>query len=126
VLRVKPEHEDARYGRAKLLQDLGRTNEAITEYETMLKTNAACDRCHYNLGAIMLEMKGDNAEAVKHFTEAIRIEPSNPQSYFARAYAYARMNDRESAKADYQMCLKLAPGFEPAVQGLNELEGKKK
>jgi tetratricopeptide (TPR) repeat protein len=125
VLRIDPKHEDARYGRAKLLQDLGKIQEAIAEYESILKSDEKCARCHYNLGAIMLEIVKDNKSAVSHFTEAIRIEPANPQTYFARGYTYTKMKDIESAKADYKMCLKLAPDFEPALQGLNTLEGTK-
>ena len=121
VLRIVPGHADARYGRAKLLQDLGKTDAAIEAYEEMISSDKECARCHYNLGAILVEIKKDRREALKHFNEVIRLEPGNVQAYFARGYTYAGMGDKESARADYNMCLKIDPAFDAAAEGLNEL-----
>jgi tetratricopeptide (TPR) repeat protein len=121
VLRVDPTHDNARYARAKLLQDLGKVDDAIAEYEIILSKNKNCDNCLYNLGAINLELKKDNEKALDYFTKAITVNPNYVEAYFARGYTYSKLKDKAAAKADYQMCLKLVPNYEAAVQGLREL-----
>ncbi|MDP3555879.1 MAG: tetratricopeptide repeat protein [Bacteroidota bacterium] len=121
ALKVNPYNENTIYARAKLLQDIGKTDEAITEYNSILQKNKSCENCYYNLGAIYLEIKKDNKAALENFTNAIMLNPNFAQAYFARGYTYAKLKDKESAKADYNMCLKIQPNFEAAIQALNEL-----
>ncbi|MCE3226950.1 MAG: Tetratricopeptide 1 repeat-containing protein [Bacteroidetes bacterium] len=121
VLKINPARDDARYARAKLLQDIGKTDEAITEYEAILTKNKNCDNCLYNLGALYLELKKDNNKALDYFTRAIGVNPNYVEAYFARGYTYTKLKDKVAAKADYEMCLKLVPNYEAAVQGLREL-----
>jgi len=121
VLQINPNHFDARYARAKLMQDLGKIDDAITEYQALLKINVACEICHYNLGALFLEFKKDNLKALEEFTKAIQIKPDYIEAYFARAYTYTKLKDKLSAKADYQMCLKIQPDYDAAAEALNGL-----
>lgn len=121
ALKINPSNENTVYARAKLLQDLGKIDEAIIEYKSILQKNKNCENCYYNLGAIYLEIKKDNKIALENFTNAIALNPNSAQAYFARGYTYSRLKDKESAKADYNMCLKIQPNFEAAIQALNEL-----
>jgi len=121
ALKINPANENTVYARAKLLQDIGKIDEAIIEYKAILQKNKNCENCYYNLGAIYLEVKKDNKTALENFTNAITLNPTSAQAYFARGYTYAKLKDKESAKADYNMCLKIQPNFEAAIQGLNEL-----
>lgn len=121
VLKINPANTNAAYARAKLLQDLGKTDESISEYEKIISGNKGCDICYYNLGAIFLEVKKDPKKAVEYFTKAIEINPSYVEAYFARGYTYTKLKDKESAKADYNMCLRIEPNYSAAVEGLNEL-----
>jgi tetratricopeptide (TPR) repeat protein len=121
VLRLDPNNLNAGYARAKLMQDIGRTDEAIKEYERLIKLNSNCDNCYYNIGAIYLEVKKDPKKALENFTKAIEINPSYVEAYFARGYTYTKLKDKENAKADYNMCLRIEPNYNPAVEGLNNL-----
>lgn len=121
VLRIDPANTNANYARAKLLQDLGKTDEAIKEYEAILVNNKSCENCYYNLGAIYLEIKNDPKKALEQFTKAIEINPNYVEAYFARGYTYTKLKDKESAKADYNMCLKIQPNYDAAVQELNNM-----
>ena len=121
ALKINPYNDNTIYARAKLLQDLGKTDEAIIEYKSILSKNKNCENCYYNLGAIYLEIKKDNKNALENFTNAIALNPNSVEAYFARGYTYSKLKDKESAKADYNMCLKIQPNFEAAIQGLNEL-----
>jgi tetratricopeptide (TPR) repeat protein len=45
ALRINPTNANILYARAKLLQDLGKIDEAIVEYESMILKNKECDQC---------------------------------------------------------------------------------
>jgi len=122
ALRINSANENARFARAKLLQDIGKMDEAITEYQAILLKNSNCETCLYNLGAIYLEIKKDNNKALDYFTRAISVNPNYLEAYLARGFTYAKLKDKESATADYKMCLKLEPNYAAALQGLRELE----
>ena len=63
--------------------------------------------------------KADNREyedAIKEFTEAIRINPNDANSYFVRATLKVRIGDIEGARRDFKMSencrRKINPKFE--------------
>jgi tetratricopeptide (TPR) repeat protein len=121
ALKINPLNENAKYGIAKLLQDIGKTDEAILKYEAMIAVNPTNENCLYNLGALFSEIKKNNIKALEYFTKAIAANPNYTQAYFARGYVYAKLRDKDNARADYNMCLKLEPNYPPALQGINEL-----
>lgn len=121
TLRINPSNNEAKYARAKFLQDVGKVDDAIKEYTTIITVNKTCENCYYNLGAIYLEIKKDNKKALENFTKAIEINPNYLEAYFARGYTYTKLKDKESAKADYNMCLKLEPNYDPAIEAINEM-----
>ncbi len=121
VLKINPNNFNAKYAKAKFFQDIGKINESIIEYEQLTKINSTCENCFYNLGAIYLEIKKDPKKALNYFTKAIEINPNYLEAYFARGYTYSKLKDKESAKADYTMCLKLQPNYDLAVEAMNEM-----
>jgi len=121
VLSIQPDNRDAAYAKAKLLQDLGKTNEAISMYQSIIKADKSCANCYYNLGAIYLEITKEPKKALEQFTKAIETDPAYLAAYFARGYTYSLLKDKESAKADYNMCLELEPNYEAAIEELNKL-----
>src|SRR5690606_7679646 len=116
-----PAHEAAGYAKAKFLQDFGKYDEAIALYGELVKQHPDCQHCYYNLGAINLEVKKDPKKALGYFTKAIEIEPNYADAYFARGYTYVKLNDKESAKADYNMCIKIQPNYTEAIIQLRNL-----
>ena len=121
AIRLEPARKDALYGRARFLQDLGKTDQALSEYEALLKKDPSCDKCLYNIGALQLEIKKNPEKALGYFTKAIELRADYLEAYFARGYTYSLLKDKNSARADYNMCLQIRPNYAPAVQGLNEL-----
>ena len=122
VLKVNPNNIMARYARAKFLQDIGKNDEAIFEYEALIKQKKDCSECFYNLGVIFLNEKKNLNTAIEKFTKAIEVKPDYIEAYFARGYTYSLLKQNASAKADYEMCLKLVPDYELAAQALNKLK----
>lgn len=121
AISINPARTDGLYAKAKLLQDLDKTEEAIALYNRILKTDSLHEFSLYNIGAIELEVKKDAKAALEHFTKAINANPKYAEAYFARGVCYQELKDRNNAFADYNMCLQLKPNYEPAVEALNSL-----
>lgn len=121
ALKLAPKDVQLLYGRAKLLQDLGKYDDAIADYGRALLADGKCYDCYYNLGAVYLEVKKDYGKALENFTKAIATNPSVPEAYFARGYTYVLLKDKANAKSDFNMCLKLDAGHRAAKEELSKL-----
>lgn len=121
AISINPERTDGLYAKAKLLQDLNKTDEAIALYNRILKADSLHEFSLYNIGAIELDVKKDAKAALEHFTKAINANPKYAEAYFARGVCYQELKDKANAFADYNMCLQLKPNYEPAVDALNSL-----
>ena len=124
ALRLKPGNENVLFAKAKLLQDLDKTDEAIAGYKSILTVNKNNENALYNLGAISLFKKKNANEAIDYFSKAIAVNPQYVEAYFARGASFEILKDINNAKADYNMCLQLKPNYEPAIQALNAFEKK--
>lgn len=122
ALKLEPSHEQSLYARAKFYQDIGKYEEAVREYKSAISRIKTCDVCFYNLGAIYLEVKKEYTQALEYFSKAIELNPNYLQAYLARGYTYSKLDNLPSAKADYNMCLKLQPNYDLAIEGLNSLK----
>jgi tetratricopeptide (TPR) repeat protein len=121
AISINPARTDGLYAKAKLLQDLNKTDEAIAIYNRILATDSLHEFSLYNIGAIELDVKKDIKAALGHFTQAINANPKYAEAYFARGVCYQELKDKNNAFADYNMCLQLKPNYEPAVEALNSL-----
>jgi tetratricopeptide (TPR) repeat protein len=121
ALRVDPGYVDAQYAKAKLLQDLGKYDEAISEYTALLNKDKNYSQAEYNIGAIYLDVKGDHQKAIDHLNKAIELNDQWAAAYFARGYSYAKLGNKLNAAADYKKCLSIDPNFTEATVGLREL-----
>lgn len=122
ALKINPTNNDVIYARAKFFQDILKIDEAVKQYEYLLTRDKNYFLANYNIGAITLELKNDPKTAITYFTKAIESKADYLEAYFARGYAYSKINEKESAKADYKMCLQLEENYEPAIIALNKLK----
>ncbi len=121
ALRVDPGYVNAQYARAKLLQDLGKFDEAITEYIALLNKDKNYFQANYNIGAIYLDVKNDYPKAIEYLTKAIEQNDQWAAAYFARGYSFAKMGNKANAIEDYKKCLSIEPNFTEATVGLRQL-----
>jgi tetratricopeptide (TPR) repeat protein len=97
-----------RYNRAQLLSRLGRTQEAIAEYDQAI----AADPNHgeYHLERAELHRRaGDAAAAMADYTAAIEAGPPYPEPYYNRADLEFELGDIEGAVRDLTRVIDLAP-----------------
>lgn len=121
AISINPLSTEALYAKAKLLQDLNQTKDAVLLYNRILKNDSLHIFSIYNLGAIEFGVNKNPQKAIDYFTKAINVNPKYAEAYFARGACYQELNDKNNALADYSMCLQLKPNYEPAVDGLNSL-----
>jgi tetratricopeptide (TPR) repeat protein len=121
ALKSDPSNAQTLYARAKLLQDLGKVAEAEKEYKQIIAKDSSCADCYFNLGAISLDIEKDIKKASGWFGMAIKKNPDFAQAYYWRGYCYMRMNEKQLAKEDFRMCVKLDPDHVEAQKELNRL-----
>ncbi|MDZ4665841.1 MAG: tetratricopeptide repeat protein [Bacteroidota bacterium] len=121
ALRVDPGYVNAQYAKAKLLQDVGKFDEAISEYMALLNKDKNYLQANYNIGAIYLDVKSDYPKAIEYLNKALEQDNQWAAAYFARGYSYAKMGNKLNAADDYKKCLAIEPNFTEATVGLRQL-----
>ncbi len=77
---------------------------------------------HNNLGMVYGK-RAQNAQAIRHLEEAIRLDPSRPRAYTNLGLVYYRMGEKEKARQLWQKSLEIDPDFFEAKRALSLLEG---
>jgi tetratricopeptide (TPR) repeat protein len=92
--------------------EAGRFDEAIESFSRCLERAdlPARDRAQIlALRGMARFDSGSAADAVADFTEAMRVDPAEPASYYGRSQAYQQLGEHERALADLNEVLRLEP-----------------
>ena len=92
--------------KGKLLETMGRINEAIDNYEIALKTNDPSAFVFQSIGECH-EKLGNNALAIKHYLKAIHLEPSNENSWVKLIDYYMVQGQYKKAKYYFKGALEI-------------------
>ena len=121
ALRINPTSTEAKYNKGKLYQDIGQWDKAIDEYKSLLVIDSTYSTALYNLGAINMVGKNNNAEAINYFNKTIYFNPKYVEAYFARGLCYKNLKNKNKAIADLKMATQLNPEYAPAKEALNTM-----
>lgn len=83
LLEMDPGNEEARLGRAAAFQHLQAFEQAMEDYEKVLKKNPDSAKAHYNLGMIYAYKLNDPARALDHFDRFLSADPQSPRAFAA-------------------------------------------
>jgi tetratricopeptide (TPR) repeat protein len=72
---------------------------------------------HTNLGYALLE-RGDVAEGIANYKEALRINPDSAETYNGLGLALARQGQLDAAIEQYRLAIRTRPGFSDAHSNL--------
>ena len=72
------------------------------------------DASGYHARGRQLLRSGNYAEALQLLTQAIQLDPNEPQAYNARGYAHLRLKHYMDAIADFNKAISLQPGYQNA------------
>jgi Flp pilus assembly protein TadD len=92
------------------LQQRGRLEDAIAEYEKALEIFPDYAYGHYNLG-LVYEAEGRLDEAAARLQEAINLNPANASFYNDLGIVLGRMGRLDEAVARYQRALEIDPTY---------------
>jgi protein O-mannosyl-transferase len=91
-----------------VLEGLGRLDEALAQFEEVVRISPDSARAHTNVGNLLLQ-KGDPADAVGHFRKAIAIEPGYTDAHMGLGSALADLGRLEEAEQSHRRAVDLDP-----------------
>lgn len=101
----------------------GRLDESVTAAKNAVSLSPNRPQIQILAGRAMLIAQRP-ADAERHFSEAVRLDPSNPESLTRRGIARAALGDRR-AESDFRRALIVSPGYPPALRALDQLKHQK-
>ena len=92
------------------LSDVGRTKEAIVQFEQALKLDPRDFASHSNLGNTLVQL-GRNNEAIEHCEQAIRLNPDFEEAYNNLGNALVQKGHLEEGIKQYESAIRLDPDY---------------
>src|SRR5690242_16566920 len=91
--------------------------QAISEYQEVLKTDPQNFYAHYNLALIYSE-QSRLADSLAEFNEAKKLNPDMPDLYLNLGLLYHKFNLLDDAVREYSTILRINPNYGPAYYNL--------
>lgn len=102
------------------LEDQGRFQDALEQYESALRLTPALARAHLNRGNALLAL-GDAEAAAGAYATALALDPLYAAAHYNLGNANICLNRRQEALAAYRRALELKPDFADAHVALGAL-----
>ncbi|XP_072545496.1 uncharacterized protein ttc6 isoform X2 [Salminus brasiliensis] len=83
--------------------------QAIADFEAVIKIDRTVALAHINLGLIYMLKMNQNYDAIKMFSSALQVDPTYIKGYVCRARAYHNVKDLERALKDLTRALHIRP-----------------
>jgi tetratricopeptide (TPR) repeat protein len=97
------------YNKAQVLASLGRLDEAVADYTTVIDADPNYAEYYLDRGNIYRKL-GRDKEAMADYETAIRLSPPFPEVYYNRADMHLEAGDYETGLAGLDYVLELDPG----------------
>ena len=115
----------ALYNRGLSYQRLQRNAMAMEDFTSALFLDGQFSHAYYSRG-ILLRDSGQHLFALADFDKALRYKyPDAARVHFAEAIAYEKLRRPSDARHALNLALAIKPDYEPAIQRLAILEGRK-
>jgi len=108
ILAEHPKDADALYGRGISYAGMGKSKEAIADFEDVIKLKPRYDKAYRQMCTAYLALnQSDKAEST--ITAAMNSCGADADLYFSRALSRYQSGRRESALEDYNEAIRLSP-----------------
>jgi len=114
IVEINPEVERAVNGAMELAQK-GKTNQALTSMNGLLREHPRNHIVCYGLGALHA-IEGAHKEAIQWFDKAIAIFPYFVEAHFNKAVAYRKQFDVGNAIRAYRKAVEFGKRADPMVE----------
>jgi len=116
----EPDEAEWHYRRALALEQAGRTNKAVAEYQAAIGLKPHHVSAHHNLGVICARQ--DKLDlAVAHYRRALEADPEAPDVHNDLGIALQRSGRRDQAMQHYREALRIDPDYADAHVNLGQL-----
>jgi tetratricopeptide (TPR) repeat protein len=105
---------------AGILQNEGRTTEAILFFQRATKIRPELAKVHMQLGRL-LARTGRTRPAAAQFRKAAALDPDVPETHYALAQVLITQRHRATARRELERALALRPDYPDARRALSEL-----
>ncbi|OQX25388.1 MAG: hypothetical protein BWK80_15870 [Desulfobacteraceae bacterium IS3] len=99
------------------VSDLRNTEEGISEAQTAAQPSYAEDcknaEAYFRRGIVLGEAE-DHHQAIKCFTQAVRLKPDDPNAYYNRGIAYNKIGSYKRAIKDFTETIRLDANYSVA------------
>ncbi|XP_064609394.1 LOW QUALITY PROTEIN: uncharacterized protein LOC135473473 [Liolophura sinensis] len=95
--------------RGILYNAMDKPEDAIPDFEALLKLDNDISVAHINLGLIYMKKFEDYSRAIKKFTAAIKVDPTCVRAIVCRAECYHKIRDLKNALKDFTRAIHLHP-----------------
>jgi len=112
VLRAEPGHFDALHLCGVLMQQRGRSAEALELIGAALAANARVAAAHSNYGLVLAAL-GRYADALASYDKALALTPDYAEALHNRGNALVALDRYEEALASFDRAIALRPGYMP-------------
>jgi tetratricopeptide (TPR) repeat protein len=113
ALRLNPQLQEAHNALGDLLNELGKTNEAIAQYTAALRLIEQ-PVTHENLGVLLVKT-GRIDEAISHYQAAAKLDPTDPRAPYLMAKALLRQGHDAEAVTQFREALRRDPNYLQAL-----------
>lgn len=111
---------------ASMLDNVGRTEEALTRLRTALEQDSQFAPAHLTLARIHRRLEKTD-EAIGDYERTVQFSHRVPElieAHLALGQIYQQRGDKVKAADAYQQVLAIEPNFEPALDGLRAVTSK--
>ncbi|MEJ0050424.1 MAG: tetratricopeptide repeat protein [Methylovirgula sp.] len=124
--KLRPDFVDAIVRLARVLQRLGRFEEAAAAFDEAEKFGVSDPSVYYNKG-LVLHALGRNGQAITAFDHALRLQPAYPEALRAGAIILSQSGNFDGALKFLEEALRLKPDyFEALLDRANILNALKR
>ncbi len=124
ALNLNSQSTEALYAKSLFYQDHGDIKSAVAGYNMLLQVDTANYFTYYNLGFISFNVEKDYRKATVMFSKALKFNPAYAEAFYMRGLSFEQLGEYAKSIRDYTESLKIAPGYELAVAGLDRVEKK--
>ena len=103
---------------AQLINQQGRSREAIPAFEQCLRLDPDKSEAHGDLGLLLLR-QGQTDAAIEHLRALVRLQPHSEDGHLQLGKAYLQAGKTAAAVKELRRVLELAPNHAEALQLLN-------
>ncbi len=118
AVRARPDSAAAHHMRAKILDGVGRADQARAEFETALSIAPKDPPTLYDY-ALLCESSGDLAREIELLRTLLVLEPQRAELHALLGRALSRTGDGPAARAEFRAAIRLDPDNRVALYNLS-------